>query len=88
METTAVSVVTIYGICTYRLHFQEGIRKKAKKKQECIPVGCVPPALCLGEGSLTETPMDRQPLWTQTSPHGQFRLRAVIKDTCEWTLKL
>ena len=73
METTAVSVVTIYGICTYRLHFQEGIRKKAKKKQECIPVGCVPPALCLGGWGFPDR-----------DPHGQTA--PLDTDLPPWTI--
>ena len=35
--------------------------------QECIPVGCVPPARNrMGRGSPQETPWDRDPPWTET----------------------
>ena len=30
------SVVTIYGICTYRLHFQKGSRKKQRKNKNAF----------------------------------------------------
>ena len=36
-------------------------------KQECIPVGCVPPAHYCKGVSLTETPPDRDPL-TESPP--------------------
>ena len=61
-------------------------------KQECIPVGCVPPVryhtaggLCLGVVSLTETPLERDqdPLWTDRHiwKHNlrKLRFRAVKK---------
>ena len=47
--------------------------KQLEIKQECIPVGCVPPAryrmggLCPGGVFLTETPLDRDPQ-TETPP--------------------
>ena len=43
-------------------------------KQECIPVGCVPPTHNCTGVSLTETPtpdrdpLDRNPPWTETAP--------------------
>ena len=52
--------------------------KKLFIKQECIPVGCEPPAHYRGGGvSLTETPPpdrppgQRHPHWIETSPSGQ-----------------
>ena len=49
-----------------------GFRAEYHFKQECIPVGCVPPALYLTGGvSVGETPLNREPL-----PCGQT-------DTCE-----
>ena len=52
------------------------LRKNTYYKQECIPVGCVPPArnrtASVGGGSsLTETPWTEtppRPPWTETSP--------------------
>ena len=53
-----------------RLNFTEN-RMKMKKNQECIPVGCVPPAHYRMGVSLTELVMDRDTLdrdipWTET----------------------
>ena len=43
-------------------------RFQTSSVQECIPLGCVPPILYrMGGVSLPETPLDRDPLRTETS---------------------
>ena len=71
------------------------MKTEYRKKQECIPVGCVPPALCSMGVSLTETPWTENPqrappleqgppptlLWTES-----LRLRAVksfVENLCD-----
>ena len=50
------------------------------RKQECIPVGCVPPAHYRTGVSLTETPLDRDPLldrdlsWIEMPPWAESPL--------------